>query len=72
VLLLYGYRHKPFGVRARVLDAECTNLTSAPEIVLRLMRLVGVPVRSYQRLLVVAPVRLTVTLPFCCAVPDAA
>jgi sialidase-1 len=35
VLLVYGYRHKPFGVRARVVDAECTNLTSAPEIVLR-------------------------------------
>jgi hypothetical protein len=35
VLLVYGYRHKPFGVRARVLDAECTNLSSAEEIVLR-------------------------------------
>ena len=35
VLLVYGYRHKPFGVRARILDAECTKLTSAPEIVLR-------------------------------------
>ena len=35
VLLVYGYRHKPFGVRARVLDAECANLKSAPEIVLR-------------------------------------
>jgi sialidase-1 len=35
VLLVYGYRHKPFGVRARVLDAECTNATAAQEIVLR-------------------------------------
>jgi len=35
VLLVYGYRHKPFGIRARVLDAECTNVTNAPEIVLR-------------------------------------
>ncbi|MGD0258339.1 MAG: sialidase family protein [Verrucomicrobiota bacterium] len=35
VLLVYGYRHPPFGVRARVLDAECANLMSAPEIALR-------------------------------------
>ena len=35
VLLLYGYRHAPFGVRARVLDPECTNLGPAEEIVLR-------------------------------------
>ena len=35
VLLVYGYRHAPFGIRARVLDAECTNAASAPEIVLR-------------------------------------
>ncbi|MEW6304618.1 MAG: sialidase family protein [Verrucomicrobiota bacterium] len=35
VLLVYGYRHKPFGIRARVLDAECTNAASAKEIVLR-------------------------------------
>ena len=35
VLLVYGYRHQPFGIRARVLDAECTNATTAPEIVLR-------------------------------------
>jgi len=25
VLLVYGYRHPPFGVRARILDPECTN-----------------------------------------------
>jgi hypothetical protein len=35
VRLVYGYRHPPLGIRARVLDAECTNFTSAPEIVLR-------------------------------------
>jgi hypothetical protein len=35
VLLVYGYRHKPFGIRARVLDAECTNFRTAEEIVLR-------------------------------------
>ena len=35
VLLVYGYRHAPFGIRTRVLDAECTNASSAPEIVLR-------------------------------------
>lgn len=35
VLLVYGYRHKPFGIRARILDAECTNFASAREIVLR-------------------------------------
>jgi len=35
VLLVYGYRHTPFGVRARVLDRECINVRSAPEIVLR-------------------------------------
>ncbi|MSU47968.1 MAG: exo-alpha-sialidase [Opitutus sp.] len=35
VLLVYGYRHKPYGIRARVLDAECTNATAAPEIILR-------------------------------------
>jgi sialidase-1 len=35
VLLVYGYRHPPFGIRARVLDPECTNFVSAEEIVLR-------------------------------------
>ncbi len=34
-LLVYGYRHKPYGIRARVLDAECTNIATAPEVVLR-------------------------------------
>ena len=35
VLLVYGYRHAPFGIRARVLDSECTNAAAAEEIVLR-------------------------------------
>jgi hypothetical protein len=35
VWLVYGYRHKPFGIRARVLNSECTDAASAPEIVLR-------------------------------------
>ncbi len=35
VLLVYGYRHQPFGIRARVLDAECTNAATAPEVILR-------------------------------------
>lgn len=35
VLLVYGYRHAPFGIRARVLDAECTDFKTAGEIVLR-------------------------------------
>lgn len=35
VLLTYGYRHKPFGIRARILNAECTDFKTAPEMVLR-------------------------------------
>lgn len=35
VLLVYGYRHKPYGIRARVLNAECTDYSTASEIVLR-------------------------------------
>ena len=34
-LLVYGYRHKPFGIRARVLDPECTDIAGAPEVILR-------------------------------------
>lgn len=34
VLLVYGYRHPPYGIRARILDAECTDF-SGPEIILR-------------------------------------
>ncbi len=35
VWLVYGYRHPPFGIRARILDPECTDFATAPEIVLR-------------------------------------
>jgi sialidase-1 len=35
VLLTYGYRHEPFGIRARILNEECTDFATAPEIILR-------------------------------------
>lgn len=35
VLLVYGYRHKPHGIRARILNAECTDFKTAEEIVIR-------------------------------------
>lgn len=35
VFLVYGYRHKPYGIRARILNPECTDFDTAPEIVLR-------------------------------------
>lgn len=35
VLLTYGYRHKPYGIRARILNAECTDFASAPEFTIR-------------------------------------
>ncbi|MCG6186930.1 sialidase family protein [Maribellus maritimus] len=35
VLLTYGYRHEPYGIRARILNAECTDFATAPEFVLR-------------------------------------
>ena len=35
VLLTYGYRHEPYGIRARILNPECTDYATAPEIVLR-------------------------------------
>ncbi|WP_439581143.1 sialidase family protein [Dyadobacter bucti] len=35
VLVSYGYRHKPLGIRARILNAECTDFATAPEIILR-------------------------------------
>ncbi len=35
VLLTYGYRHKPYGIRARILNPECTDYATASEIVLR-------------------------------------
>lgn len=35
VFLIYGYRHAPYGIRARVLNADCSDFKTAPEIVLR-------------------------------------
>jgi sialidase-1 len=35
VLLVYGYRHEPLGIRARILNPECTDFATAPEMVLR-------------------------------------
>lgn len=35
VLITYGYRHRPYGIRARILNAECTDFDTAPEIILR-------------------------------------
>ena len=35
VLLTYGYRHQPYGIRARILNPECTDYRTAPEFVLR-------------------------------------
>lgn len=35
VLLTYGYRHAPLGIRARILNPECTDAVTAPEIILR-------------------------------------
>ena len=35
VLLTYGYRHPPFGIRARILNAECTDFATAEEFILR-------------------------------------
>jgi len=35
VLLTYGYRHEPYGIRARILNSECTDYATAPEMILR-------------------------------------
>lgn len=35
VLLTYGYRHEPYGIRARILNAECTDFLTAHEIIIR-------------------------------------
>ncbi|WP_286833420.1 sialidase family protein [Sphingobacterium sp. UBA7038] len=35
VMIVYGYRHKPYGIRARILNAECTDFESSGEIVIR-------------------------------------
>ena len=33
--MTYGYRHEPYGIRGRILNAECTDFTTAPEIIIR-------------------------------------
>ena len=35
VLLTYGYRHQPFGIRARILNSDCTDYATAEEFILR-------------------------------------
>ena len=35
VLLTYGYRHEPYGIRARILNAECTDFAASEEFILR-------------------------------------
>lgn len=35
VLLSYGYRHKPWGIRYRLLDQNCHNIDQTPELILR-------------------------------------
>ena len=35
IFLIYGYRHEPFGIRARLLNPDCTDLADAPELVIR-------------------------------------
>ncbi|XOV95296.1 MAG: sialidase family protein [Bacteroidota bacterium] len=35
VLLTYGYRHEPYGIRARILNKECTDYSSASEFIIR-------------------------------------
>ena len=46
ILLAYGYRQEPFGVRARLLDPECRHIDEAEELVVRddgFMRDLGYP-----------------------------
>lgn len=35
VFVVYGYRHQPYGIRAKILNAECTDFATAEEIVIR-------------------------------------
>jgi hypothetical protein len=35
VLLVYGYRHAPFGIRGRVLDSECQDINRSTEFIIR-------------------------------------
>lgn len=35
VLITYGYRSEPYGIRARILNSECTDYKTSPEFVIR-------------------------------------
>jgi hypothetical protein len=35
VLLTYGYRHQPYGIRARILNEDCSDFADAAEFILR-------------------------------------
>jgi len=35
IFLVYGYRQAPFGIRAKVLNPDCTDIAEAPEITIR-------------------------------------
>jgi sialidase-1 len=35
ILLIYGYRHKPYGIRARILDSEGRKIANSKEIIIR-------------------------------------
>lgn len=35
VFVVYGYRHEPFGIRARILNEDCTDFETAEEIIIR-------------------------------------
>jgi sialidase-1 len=35
VFLVYGYRHEPYGIRARILNSECNDYETAEEIIIR-------------------------------------
>lgn len=35
ILLTYGYRNKPYGIRGRILNSECTDFADAPEFIIR-------------------------------------
>lgn len=35
IFLVYGYRKAPFGIRAKILNPDCTNIREAPEFVIR-------------------------------------
>ena len=35
IFLIYGYRHQPFGIRAKLLNPDCTDIAEAPELVIR-------------------------------------